>query len=129
MTLAELARALGGTVEGDPGVPLRGVAGLEDAAPGLLVRVEHPRFLAAALATPAAALLVGPDIDPGDRPAIRVAEVKQAFIRCLELFAPPEWRPAGIHPSAVLGEAVVLGEGCSIGACAVLGNGVRLAAG
>ena len=43
VSLAELAAALGGQVEGDPDVRILGAAGLEDATPGSLVRVEHPR--------------------------------------------------------------------------------------
>lgn len=124
ISLAELAAALGGTAEGEARVYI--AAGLDDAVPGSVVRVEHPRYLAAAEAGPAAALLVPPDLTGVSRPCIRVAGVRLAFARCLELFAPRESHPDGVHSTASLGEEVALGDGCAVGPYAVIGRGVVL---
>jgi UDP-3-O-[3-hydroxymyristoyl] glucosamine N-acyltransferase len=128
-SLLQLAEALHGEVIGNGAVQVTGAAGLEDAGPGDLVRVDAPRYLAAALASPAAALLVGPDADPGERPALRVGDPKAVFARALELFYPEARPPAGIDPTARIGPGVMLGEGCSVGAYCVLGAGVTLGAG
>ena len=126
MTLAQLAEALGAELLGGGEVVISGVGGLEDAGAGDLVRVDAPRFLAAALATPAAALLVGPGQKPGERPALRARDPRVAFARALELFYPERRPPAGVDPTARLGPGVTLGEGCSIGPYVVLGAGVSL---
>src|SRR5438034_11325342 len=93
LSLAELGERLGAELVGDGGVTITGAAGLEDAVEGDLVRVDAPRHLAAALATPAAALLVGRGADSGDRPALRVPDPRVAFARVLALFY-PERQPA-----------------------------------
>lgn len=129
LTLSELAKRLGGEVAGDGAVIIRGVAGLEDAAPGTLVRVEQPRYLEKAQASECAALLIGPGLEAAGKPAIRVENVRAAFVRCLELFAPNESLPAGVHSTAVVGEGCEIDPAASIGAYAVLGDRVRVAAG
>jgi UDP-3-O-[3-hydroxymyristoyl] glucosamine N-acyltransferase len=129
LTLAELAGLLEAELLGGGGVRIAGVAGLSDAGPGDLVRVDSPRYLAEALASPAAALLVGPRLDAGERPALRVADPRVAFARALELFYPERRPPAGIDPSARLGADVSVGEECAIGPYVVLGDRVVLGRG
>lgn len=127
--LGELAEAIGGVVEGDPEVRILGLAGLDDAAPGMLVRVEHPRLLPTALAGPAAAILTNDEVGPVARPCIRVPRVRLAFSRCLALFDAERAPEPGVHPTAVVGARCELAESCSIGAYAVLGSRVRVAEG
>jgi UDP-3-O-[3-hydroxymyristoyl] glucosamine N-acyltransferase len=129
LPLRELADRLEAELIGDGGITVTGAGGLEDAGAGDLVRVDSPRFLPAALASPAAALLVGPDLDPEGRPALRVRNPRIAFARALALFYPERRPPAGVDPTARLGPGVTLGEGCSVGACVVLGARVSLGAG
>jgi UDP-3-O-[3-hydroxymyristoyl] glucosamine N-acyltransferase len=129
LSLAELGERLGAELVGDGEVTITGAAGLSDAVRGDLVRVDAPRFLAAALATPAAALLVGPEGDPGDRPALRVPDPRVAFARVLALFYPERHPAPGIDPTAQLGPGATLGEGCSIGPYVVLGAQVTLGQG
>src|SRR6266542_6526179 len=93
LTLAELGSWLGAELLGDGAVRITGASGLEHIREGDLVRVEAPRFLEAVLASPAVALLVGPEVDPGGRPALRVADTRAAFARVLALLY-PENRPA-----------------------------------
>lgn len=128
VTLGELAELLAGEVEGDLNVRVTAVADLKGAAPGSIVRVEHPRYLDEAEAGDAAAILTDPRIGPLTKPAIRVAQVRNAYIRCLELFAPDEGAPEGIHPTAVVAPDAVLEPGCAIGAYAVVGRGARIGA-
>jgi UDP-3-O-[3-hydroxymyristoyl] glucosamine N-acyltransferase len=128
ISLAELAERLGGQAEGSPSLRITGAAGLQDAHPGCLVRVEHPRYLEAAEASPAAALLTDLRIGPLQKPAIRVKQVRLAFAQALGLFAPEEDRPDGIHPTAVVASDAELGPGCAVGPYAVIGRRARLGA-
>jgi UDP-3-O-[3-hydroxymyristoyl] glucosamine N-acyltransferase len=128
-TLGALARHLEADLEGDPELPITGAAGLEDACPGDLVRVEDARWLAAAEASPAAALLVPQALAGVTRPALRAADPRGAFARALAYLYPPPSVVPGVHPMAVLGDGVTMGEGCAVMACAVLGARVRLGRG
>jgi UDP-3-O-[3-hydroxymyristoyl] glucosamine N-acyltransferase len=129
LSLGEIAAAIGGTVEGDPELPIGGVCGIEDAAPGTIVRVEHLRYLEAAISSPASALLTDRSLGPVTKACIRVDNVRLAFARCLELFSSEELPAPGVDPTAVIGAGTELGEDCSIGAYVVLGRRVRLGAG
>lgn len=129
VTLGELAELLGGEVTGDGSLRINAVAGLKGASPGSIVRVEHPRYLAEAEAGAASAILTDDRIGPLGKPAIRVPQVRHAYIRCLELFAPSEGAPEGIHPTAVIGEGAELSDGCAVGAYAVVGRRARVGAG
>src|SRR5947209_12336907 len=96
LSLAQLAAALDGEVVGDGAVMITGAAGLEDAGPGDVVRIDSRRHLAAALQSPAAAFLIGPGLDTEGRPALRVRDSRLAFARALELFYPERQPPAGV---------------------------------
>jgi UDP-3-O-[3-hydroxymyristoyl] glucosamine N-acyltransferase len=125
-TLGALARHLGASLEGDPDLPITGAAGLEDARPGDLVRVDDERWLAAAEASPAAGLLVAPALTGVTRPSLRVGDPRGAFARALAFLYPPPPILPGVHPTAVIGEGVTMGEGCTVMAGAVLGARARL---
>lgn len=127
--LEDLADVLRGEVEGDPNTLITSAAGVEDARSGSIVRAENPRFAAAAERSPASAILVDRHCEVLTKPAIRVDQIRLAWIRCLELFAPEEAAPPGVHATAVVGDGCTIGAGCSIGAYAVLGRRVRLGTG
>jgi UDP-3-O-[3-hydroxymyristoyl] glucosamine N-acyltransferase len=129
VSLGELAALLEGEACGDESVRIVGVAGLKDAAAGTIVRVEHPRYLEAAEAGGATALLTDQRIGPLVKPAIRVPQVRDAYSRCLALFAPSDGAPEGVHPTAVIASDAELGEGCAVGAYAVIGRRARIGAG
>src|SRR5689334_22159822 len=101
MNVNEVAAMVGGTVEGDGATLLSGVASVEEARPGDLVFAESERFLTAALAPPAAAVLTAlrPAKNPNAKTLLLVAEPRAAFVRVLESLDPPLNAPAGIHPT------------------------------
>ncbi len=127
-TLGQIAALLGGQLHGDPDLAITGPTGLEDAVAGSMVRVDHPKHLAAALASEATALLCRPDLEGVTKPSVRVDHPKVAFARLLAAFD-PETRPVGIHRTAVLAPDVVLDVDCAVGAYAVIGAGTRLGKG
>jgi UDP-3-O-[3-hydroxymyristoyl] glucosamine N-acyltransferase len=130
MTLAELAERLGGRVEGEPETRVSGVAWrLEDAVPGDLVRVESPRWLAAAEDGPASALILGPGLHSERKPAVHVAQPGLALALALGIFHPRQAPPPGVHPSVVMGEGTEIGPACTLMPLCVLGARVRLGRG
>lgn len=134
-TLAELARRVGGEVVGDGGLVVQGIRALEQAGPEHLSFYHNRRYLEAARASAAGALLVADAAPFAGRTLLVRREPYLALAELLELFHPPVRPPAGVHPSAVVAASARLGEGVSvgphvtIGENAVIGEGAVLGAG
>jgi UDP-3-O-[3-hydroxymyristoyl] glucosamine N-acyltransferase len=129
-TLGEIALAAEAALEGSPDTVIHGVAALDEAKPGELSFLAHPRYEAALAATRASAVLVAPGIScPSHVQALRCKDPYQALARILGLFDPFGGElPAGVHPSAVIGKDVKLGEGVHVGAGAVIEDGAAIGA-
>lgn len=130
MTVNDLAARVGGTVQGDGTLRITGVAALRDAVAGDLSFLANPKYAPQVAATRASAVLVAATWT-GEHSAvlIRVPSPDRAFAQLVPLFAPPPVAHApGLHPTAIVGEGVVLGDGVSIGPYAVIGKGSRVGA-
>ena len=136
MTLAEIARITGGTVEGDANAEIARLAKIEEAGQGDITFYANPRY-GRYLPPPAQARCSyrrarrGRSL-PCARLLIALVEVPDAylaFLKLIDVFHPPLKPMArGIHPTAVIaasarigadpafGPHVVIGEGCVIGA-------------
>jgi UDP-3-O-[3-hydroxymyristoyl] glucosamine N-acyltransferase len=121
-SLGELARLVGGDLEGEPSIEIRGFASLESAGPGDLSFVSAQRHLAAARRSGAAALLAPPGLDLGGRPAIRVAQPYAAIAAILRLFFPEPAIPPGVHPTAHVADDARVSPEATVGAFAVVGE-------
>ncbi len=121
-SLGELARLVGGDLDGDPGLPIRGVASLESAGPGDLSFVAAARHLDAARRSAAAAFIAPPGLDLRPRPVIRVAQPYAAVAVALGVFFPPAPAAPGVHPTAQVAESARVAAGASVGAFAVVGE-------
>jgi UDP-3-O-[3-hydroxymyristoyl] glucosamine N-acyltransferase len=132
ITVQELAASIGGqfAVEADGSRKIAGAAAIGDAAEGQVTFFGNPKYLPQLKASRATAALVPLDFNESIRPiAIRVESPSLAFSRLLETFSPPPVRFApGVHPTAVIGSGVILGEGVSIQPFAVIEDGVRIGA-
>lgn len=134
-TAGELAERIGGTVEGDAGATVTGVAPVTEAGPGDLTFVTSREY-ARALTSSRPTAVLAPDglvLDRGPCPAlIRVRDPHAALGRLLPLFFPDasvDGVGPGVHPTAVLGEGLRLGEDVWIGAYAVLDPGCEIGSG
>lgn len=131
-TVAELAARVDGRVEGDPSAAVTGVAPVDEAGPGDLTFVSDRRHRRSLGSSRPTAVLVPTDLTTdGETSAtlIRVADPHLAMGRLLPLFFPDRLdsstRP-GVHPSALVGAGVELGEGVRVGPYAVLEPGCRV---
>lgn len=125
-TLGELAESMGGRLDGDPSFTVRRPAPLETAGPDELGLVADRKYLKAAHDSRAGALLVAEDLaseldDP--RPRITVADPRAALVPLLVRLDPTPVPEPGVHPTAVVGRGVVLGDAVSVGPYAVLEAG------
>ncbi|MDP9051329.1 MAG: UDP-3-O-(3-hydroxymyristoyl)glucosamine N-acyltransferase [Acidobacteriota bacterium] len=135
--IRDIAQLVGAPEPPDTGEILR-VSSIDAATPVTLVFTTDSATLAAALNSPAGAILTRSDLlkppaDPSDPRLLQVADPRYAFAlaaRFLQSREPAAAgdQPAVVHPAAVLGEGVKLGVRTSIGPHVVLGDGVILGA-
>ena len=128
-TLGELAKLVGGRLDGDPACEVDGVAGLDAAGPRDVAFIAMARYGDAAVTSRAACLVV-PEKWKGKataRAVLRVADPSRAMADIAGALCPPLPEPAaGVHPSAVVSRSAALGQGVHVGACAVVGERVRI---
>ncbi len=129
MRVRELAEWLGAAFEGDGETELSGVAALETARSADVSFVGNRKAAAQAQVSAAGCLLVPLQWpSPASRTVIRVTEPRAAFARVTSRFHPPAEIAPGIHPTAVLGSQVEIGDLVYIGPHVVVGDGSRIGA-
>jgi UDP-3-O-[3-hydroxymyristoyl] glucosamine N-acyltransferase len=121
-----------GELRGDPDVVVTGVAPLDRAGP------EHVTFLASAKYAPlfarssAGVALVAPELAdaPGGAAArVVVAKPHDAMLSLLASLYPQDEPAPGVHPTAVIGRGVQLGERVALGPYVVIGDGATIGTG
>jgi UDP-3-O-[3-hydroxymyristoyl] glucosamine N-acyltransferase len=134
MTLGELIEALGGELaQGSPAFVVKGVSSSTQAGLSDVIFAEDVASMAEALASNAGAVVVRagspePLPDFGNKQVVEARQPRLWFARAAKLIKTAE--PAsGVHLSATLGEHMELGEGVSVGPCAVIGDHVHIATG
>lgn len=133
-TAAQLARQLGGTVEGDGSIAISGFAPADTARKGDLTFAESDAYFTRAQSSAASAILVGPDIgsdgaSAGNKVLIRVPNARIAFAKALPLFFPEPTFAPGIHPSAVVDPSARVSSTAHIGPCCVVAERAQIADG
>jgi UDP-3-O-[3-hydroxymyristoyl] glucosamine N-acyltransferase len=135
-TAAMIAGLLNGTVEGDPETKLNTIARIEEGHAGSLSFLSNPKYEPYLYTTGSSAVLVKKDFMPSKEVSavlIRVDDPYQALARLLTIYD-EQTRPVrkGIHPTAVIEESAIIGNGVYIGAHvyvaekAVIGDGCSL---
>lgn len=122
MTLADLAEAVGGRLEGDPRIPMGRLATVEEAGPGDTAFLAAKRYARHLHDCRAAAFLVAEALEGrvADRARVVVAEPHRALVLALRRLHPEAPLAGDVHPTAILGRGVRLGEGVRVGPYAVL---------
>jgi UDP-3-O-[3-hydroxymyristoyl] glucosamine N-acyltransferase len=131
MTLAEIAKLVGGRVMGDDGATsVERVAALRDAEASCIAMLADRRYLADLSTSGAGALLVAEEFEAAatgsGRPCLVVPDAHSALVALLGAMYPEAPATPGVHPTAVLSLGVRLGKGVSVGPYAVLEAGAQL---
>ena len=124
--LSELARAVGGRVEGNADRRVRGVATLEEAGPDDLSFLTNPRYRPALQRSKAGAILVGPGVRIERRDLLVAPDPYLALAEILDRMHPAQRRPAGVSPDAHVAPGAEVGAGVAIGPFAVVDSGARI---
>ena len=129
LTVEEVAELVGGRAEGDRSLRVEGIAPLDQANASELGFLAQRRYLKYLPGSRARAVLVGEALagEVQEIPARVVVEDPHAVLpRLLAHFHPPPTHEPGIHPTAVIGTGVELGDGVTLGPYAVLEEGAAL---
>ncbi len=126
MELREIANTLGCRLEGDGSLEITGLAGMEHATPGELTFLANPKYAPKVKHTRASAILVTEAIAGMDIACLITANPDLDFARAQTLFYEPPRPAPGVHPLAWIAGTAVVGENCSIGPFAVVGEHVRI---
>ncbi|MEO8597255.1 MAG: UDP-3-O-(3-hydroxymyristoyl)glucosamine N-acyltransferase [Candidatus Solibacter sp.] len=126
MKLREIADALGCRLTGDGELDIQGVAGMEHASAGQLTFLANPKYAPKVRHTKASAILVAEELQGQEIACLVSANPYLDFARSLALFYQPPRPHPGVHPMASIAPTATLGDGCSIGAFAVVGEHVLL---
>ncbi|MFZ0634853.1 MAG: UDP-3-O-(3-hydroxymyristoyl)glucosamine N-acyltransferase [Candidatus Acidiferrales bacterium] len=126
MRLGEIAERLGCTLEGDAGIEIGDVAGIEEAGAGHLTFLANRRYRSAVAATKASAILIAPEEGAVPIAALRSKNPYLDFARAIEFFHPaPKYTP-GVHATAVISPSAKVGAGAHIGPYCVVGESVEI---
>jgi len=118
----------GGELVGDPKLKITGAASLAEATNGEISFFANRKYIGLLRKTRASAVFVSPDFAESLASAqIRVSDPTRAFEQVVFKFAPkPITHAPGIHPSAIVGSGVRLGEHVSIQPHAVIEDGSQI---
>jgi UDP-3-O-[3-hydroxymyristoyl] glucosamine N-acyltransferase len=126
VTLRELADRLACRLEGDGGIEIVRVAGIQDAAAGDVTFLANRKYERTLAATRASAIILREDAPAAPCAMLRTRDPYLAFARAVGLFA-PSWRPApGVHALAAIAGDARLGNEVSIGAFVSIGAGASI---
>jgi UDP-3-O-[3-hydroxymyristoyl] glucosamine N-acyltransferase len=131
-TVQEIAAFVGGQLASSAGAErkIRGVAAVDEAEEGQVTFYGNVKYLPQLKASRATAALVPADFAEAiPALAVRVSNPSLAFAQLMEKFAPPVVRfSPGVHPTAVIGQGVSLGENVSIQPFVVIEDGATIGA-
>jgi UDP-3-O-[3-hydroxymyristoyl] glucosamine N-acyltransferase len=130
LTADAIAAAVGGTLDGDAQATVTAVAPLDRAEAHHLSFLANAKYAGLAAERHVGVLLVTRELaEAGNANArIIVDNPHEAMLPLLPLLYPTASQQAGIHPTAVMGRGVELGDAVSIGPGVVLGDGAVIGA-
>lgn len=123
--LAEIAEFIGGVLVGDGDILISGATNIEDARL-CDITFAVPPHLEKAAASNAGAVIVPEGTEDIPKPMIRVQNPRMAFAKLLELFTPPVKVERAVHPTAVIGANVRLGQNVAVMPYVVIADNVTI---
>ncbi len=119
-TAGELAQYLEAKLEGDPQLPLSGVAGPEQAGPEDVIYLASPRQRDRAASSPARCVIGRPGARVEGKTMLESASPKLAFAKAAAWLLPPQPVRGEIHPTAVVAKSAQVGPNVSLGPYVVI---------
>lgn len=124
VTVRQLAELIDGNVCGDGERAVQFARTLQEAQPGDITFLDHPRHVAKLQASRADAAIVPVGVSVAGKTVIQVADPLMAFVAVVQLLqGKTAATPTGIDPRAAVHPSALVGADPSIDACAVVGAG------
>ncbi len=125
-TLAEIAVLVGGTLEGDGSLEIRGMASLEDAEEGQIAFLADRKQISRVEKTHASAVIVPSALPPQPKALIRTPNPYIAYAKVQTFFCSKPYKPRGIDPRAFIEPGVKIGREVSVYPSVYVGKGTQL---
>ena len=125
MTLKEISQVINGELIGDENLIISVVTNINDAEATSITFAVEPH-LEAAKNSKAGAIIVERNVTDFKQNIIKVDNPRAAFMKLLVLFAPTVTIKKEVHPTAILGENVELGENVAIMPYVVIADNVKI---
>lgn len=126
-TLAEIAKALGAELKGDPATVITGIATLQAAEPGQISFLANPSYTRYLSNSRASAVILAPSV--AEHSQTNVLLLDNPYLGYAQLshwFDPAPTQTPGVHPSAVVDSSAEVPASASIGPLCVVEAGVVL---
>jgi UDP-3-O-[3-hydroxymyristoyl] glucosamine N-acyltransferase len=128
-SLGELSRLLDAEVKGDPDLRVTGIGPLDSATSGQLSFLVDSKYRHLVSGCRASALIVSSEFRELEFNLLITRNPYLAFAKAAQLFQPDSAEAAVIHPTAFIGEGVLLGEGVPVGPIAHIGDNSQIGPG
>jgi UDP-3-O-[3-hydroxymyristoyl] glucosamine N-acyltransferase len=126
MKLGEIGKRLGCEMEGDAGLEITGVAGIEEARAGELTFLVNRKYRPALATTRASAILISREEAAVPIAALRSANPYLDFARAIEFFHPAPAYAPGVHATAVIAKTAKIGAGAHVGPYCFVDENVQI---
>lgn len=122
ITVADIAKLVGGEVVGDAGRLVSGFSGIKEAKKDDLTFLANPKYEPLLLDTQAGVILVPRQISCPGKTVIRVDNPSLSFSKVVNylLKGAPDYKPRGIHPTAIVATGAQLARDVAVGPYTVI---------
>jgi UDP-3-O-[3-hydroxymyristoyl] glucosamine N-acyltransferase len=131
ISVADIAHLVKGELIGDGKLLVSGFSGIKEAKKNELTFLSNPKYEPLLLDTQAGAILVPRQISCPGKILIRVDNPSLSFTEVVNhlLKDAPDYKPQGIHPTAIIAPGARLGPGVVVGAHTVIEDGAVISEG
>jgi UDP-3-O-[3-hydroxymyristoyl] glucosamine N-acyltransferase len=131
ISAAEIAKLVKGELVGDGGSSINGFSGIKEANKSELTFLSNPKYEPLLQDTQAGVILVPRQISCPGKTLIRVDNPSLCFTQMVTylLKDAPDYKPKGIHPTAVIAPGAKISRGVAVGAHTVIEDGAQIAEG
>ena len=131
INVSEIAQLVKGELIGDGKILVSGFSGIKEAKKNELTFLANPKYEPLLLDTQASVILVSRQISCPGKTIIRVDNPSLSFTEVVNHFLKdaPDYKPRGIHPTAVIAPGAKLAPNVAIGAHTIIEDGAVIAEG
>jgi len=125
ISVADIAQLVKGELIGDGKLIVSGFSGIKEAKKNELTFLSNPKYEPLLQDTQASVILVPRQISCPGKTLIRVDNPSLSFMQVVDHFLKdaPDYKPRGIHPTAVIAPGAKLGASVAVGAHTIIEDG------